>query len=46
MNYSIRELKRDENKILDTFYTRQFLFLKVFQHRPKISLTNQICRYM
>jgi hypothetical protein len=22
------------------------LFLKVFQHRPKISLTNQICRYM
>lgn len=28
MNYSIRELKRDENKILDTFFTRRFLFLK------------------
>ena len=46
MNYSIRELKRDENKILDTFLYEAILFLKVFQHRPKTSLTNQICRYM
>ena len=37
MNYSIRELKRDENKILDTF-----LYESIFI--PEV--TNQICRYM
>ena len=46
MNYLIRELKQDENKVLDTFCTRRFLFPKEFLHRPKILLTNQICRYM
>ena len=44
MNYSIRELKKDEIKVLDTFLYEAIF--KEFLHHPKILLINQSCRCM
>lgn len=35
MDYSIRELRQNESKVLNTFYTKQFLFQKGFLYHQK-----------